>query len=118
MPYEGKAKEIIYEKIQVKQSTTISVVIAGEYIARQQCPAYGKQCRVCGKLNHFQKVCEKTLTRPRQRRPVNEVTEIQDGYFTCNPQEQHFTRNQQHITNEEQTFVIDSVGSSEAAEIK
>jgi hypothetical protein len=61
--------------------------------------------------------------RPRQRRPVNEVTEIQDGYiFSCNPQqeEQYFTRNPhpQRVTNEQQTFVIDTVGSSEAAEIK
>jgi hypothetical protein len=75
---------------------------SGGVHARQQCPAYGKQCRACGKLNHFQKVCrssKKPFMRPRQRRPVNEVTEIQDGYFTCNTQqqEQYFTRNPQQV---------------------
>ena len=88
---------------------------------RQQCPAYGKQCRAFGKSNHFQKVCKSTRKiRPRQRRPVNEVTDICNDYFTCNPQQsaQSFTRNPQRITNEEQIFIIDSVGSNEASEIK
>ena len=25
---------------------------------RQQCPAHGKKCRSCGKLNHLQRVCK------------------------------------------------------------
>ncbi|CAB3993644.1 Hypothetical predicted protein [Paramuricea clavata] len=37
------------------------------------CPAYGKECRSCGKLNHFQSVClqdrqRSNPTKPRQRR--------------------------------------------------
>lgn len=95
---------------------------------RQQCSAYGKQCRACGKLNHFQKVCRSS------RKPFHETkaqatckrSHRNSGrlYFTCNPQQQqqqqYFTRNtrRQRVTNEQQTFVIDSVGSSEAAEIK
>lgn len=88
-----------------------------------QWPAYGEQCRACEKLNHFQKVCKSTKkpsTTPRQRRPVNEITDICDEYFTCNPQpsDQYFTQNPQRVTNEEQIFIIDSVGSNEASEIK
>ena len=31
---------------------------------RTSCPAYGKQCRKCGKMNHFQAVCRSEPTRP------------------------------------------------------
>jgi hypothetical protein len=100
--------------------------LRGSIHDRQQCPAYGKQCRACGKLNHFQKVCRSS------RKPFYETkakttckrSHRNSGrlYFTCNPQqeEQYFTRNPhpQRVTNEQQTFVIDTVGSSEAAEIK
>ena len=36
--------------------------------ARKQCPAYGKQCRKCGKLNHFQKWC-------RSKKKVNAIAQ-------------------------------------------
>ena len=30
---------------------------------RQQCPAYGKCCRLCGKQNHFQSVCRRQSSK-------------------------------------------------------
>ena len=36
----------------------------------RQCPAYGKQCRACGLMNHFSAVCMKRRTN----RAVNEAT--------------------------------------------
>ena len=39
--------------------------------ARKQCPAYSKQCRKCGKLNHFQKWC-------RSKKKVNVVSQDDD----------------------------------------
>lgn len=32
---------------------------SGKTMARQDCPAWGQQCKTCGKDNHFEKVCEK-----------------------------------------------------------
>ena len=36
--------------------------------AKKQCPAYRKQCRKCGKLNHFQKWC-------RSKKKVNAIAQ-------------------------------------------
>ena len=41
--------------------------------ARKQCPAYGKQCRKCGKLNHFQKWC-------RNKKKVSVVTQDDESH--------------------------------------
>ena len=41
---------------------------------RQQCPAYGKTCRNCGKPNHFQSVC-----RAQPSKQVHVVTTEQSG---------------------------------------
>ena len=47
---------------------------------RESCPANGKQCRACGKMNHFRKVCRsskgrKSIPKPHSahRHPANLV---------------------------------------------
>ena len=73
---------------------------------RQQCPAHEKKCRFCGKLNHFQRVCKSSgnhFTKSKQRQPVNELTESQDG---------------NKITSQNRpSFVIDTIDSIEATHI-
>ena len=85
-------------------------------------PTYGKQCRVRGKWNHFHKVCKslrKRFMRLRQRRLVNEVTDIPDNYFTNVPQsDQYSNQNAQCVINEGQIFFINSFGSGEGSVIK
>ena len=82
---------------------------------QQQCPAHGKKCRSCGKLNHFQRVCKSAgnhSTKPKQRQPVNELTESQDRYFYQQQPDNYFTQNLQRITNEDRpSFVIDTINS-------
>ncbi|KAJ1205375.1 hypothetical protein NDU88_000810 [Pleurodeles waltl] len=38
------------------------------------CPARGKTCRACGKLNHFAKVCRSTPKMPTTKKAVRAVT--------------------------------------------
>jgi len=42
---------------------------------RTRCPAYGKTCRQCGKVNHFHTVC---LQRKRGAKPISIVQELPD----------------------------------------
>ena len=88
---------------------------------RQQCPAHGKKCRSCGKLNHFQRVCKSSgnhSTKPKQRQPVNELTE-RDGYFYQQQPDNYFTQNLQRITNDDcPSFVIDTIDSIEATQLR
>ena len=88
---------------------------------RQQCPAHGKKCRSCGKVNHFQRVCKSSgnhFTKSKQRQPVNELMESQDGYFYQQQPDNYFTQNVQRITNEDRpSFVIDTIDSIEATHI-
>ena len=45
---------------------------------KQQCPAYGKRCNRCKKLNHFQKMCKaKTTANPKS--PKKRVNTVQDS---------------------------------------
>ena len=44
----------------------------------QQCPAHGKRCNRCKKLNHFQKMCKtKTTANPKLRK--KRVNTVQDS---------------------------------------
>ena len=66
-----------------------------------------------GKLNHFQRVGKSSgnhFTKSKQRQPVNELTESQDGYFYQQQPDNYFTQNVQRITNEDRpSFVIDTI---------
>ena len=55
----------------------------GNHAAKQKsCPAFGKKCLHCGKLNHFEKVCRskrdggRPSTRDRRRRPRRSVQRV------------------------------------------
>ena len=41
--------------------------------ARKRCPAYGKQCRKCHKLNHFAKVCKNNIVAAIDSKQDSEV---------------------------------------------
>ena len=49
--------------------------------ATGQCPAYGKQCRYCKNMNHFDKVC-----RIKKRQVFSAVNENPDYYYEEAPQ--------------------------------
>jgi hypothetical protein len=52
----------------------------GNVHKQRSCPAYGKKCRACGKLNHFERVCRSTTTRAtKYNQPVNAITEEKQG---------------------------------------
>ena len=42
---------------------------------RNNCPAFGKQCNYCGKLNHFKSVCRQLKA---EKKPVSQIEEEQD----------------------------------------
>lgn len=44
---------------------------------RNSCPAYGKNCAICGKLNHFARVCR---SRNKKSKQLHEVTETEEDY--------------------------------------
>ena len=52
----------------------------GSVHKQRNCPAYGKKCCVCGKLNHFERVCRSNTPQvTKNRRSVNIVTEEKQG---------------------------------------
>ena len=48
-------------------------------VHKKNCPAYGKKCRACGKLNHFERVCRSTARVTKGRQSVNSITEERQG---------------------------------------
>ena len=48
---------------------------------KQQCPAYGKRCNRCKRLNHFQKMCKiETTANPKSRKKrVNTVQDLSES---------------------------------------
>ena len=51
----------------------------GNVHKQKNCPAYGKKCRACGKLNHFERVCRSTARGTKGRQSVNSITEERQG---------------------------------------
>ena len=75
----------------------------GNHAAKQKsCPAFGKKCLHCGKLNHFEKVCRskrdggRPSTRDRRRRPRRSVQTVDPAH---------------PIGQDEDLFVIDAITS-------
>ena len=51
------------------------------------CAAQGQKCKLCGKLNHFAKVCQSGKKhKPRKSKPGGKVHEFQAGDFPEDPQ--------------------------------
>ena len=47
---------------------------------QQNCSAYGKECRACGKLNHFERVCRSTSTQAtKQNQQIHTEIEEKQG---------------------------------------
>lgn len=59
---------------------------------REECPAFGKECLVCHKKNHFAKVCDKRESRSNYVRMAGDTTasETSDGE-SCSDSEYHTT---------------------------
>ena len=57
-----------------------SCTYCGNVHRQRNCPAYGKECRACGKLNHFERVCRSTATQAtKQNQQINTVIEEKQG---------------------------------------
>ena len=57
-----------------------SCTYCGNVRRQRNCPAYGKECRACGKLNHFERVCRSTATQAtKQNQQINTVIEDKQG---------------------------------------
>ena len=64
---------------------------------RENCPAFGKECFVCHKTNHFGKVCERRDTRANYIRVAGETSgsessadeESDTDYYTDEDVSQH-----------------------------
>ena len=56
LKHKGRSQLRDYAKKQ-KKRTTECKFCSYEH-APKQCPAYGKECRKCGKMNHFQSKCQ------------------------------------------------------------
>ena len=59
----------------IKRSTKRKCGYCGMEHAPRKCPAYGKSCKKCGRLNHFQSVCRSSRSEDK---PVHEVQQSQD----------------------------------------
>ena len=46
---------------------------------REECPAFGKECHVCHKKNHFGKVCDKRDSRSNYIRMDGDTTDSESG---------------------------------------
>ena len=67
--------------------------------APQQCPAYGKMCARCKKMDHFRKVCWSKKDHVVHELEVEGVQETLDvGIETVNIGSVHLNRNQSLIT--------------------
>ncbi|KAI2646664.1 hypothetical protein H4Q32_027926 [Labeo rohita] len=51
---------------------TLSVEIVEEHPHQGACPAEGKECKACGKLNHYAKVCRSSTKTPTQHAKHND----------------------------------------------
>lgn len=47
----------------IPQKRTFKCRNCGNVHGLNECPAYGKRCLKCGKMNHFQKMCRSTISR-------------------------------------------------------
>ena len=71
----------------------------------QVCPAMGKKCNHCGLLNHFAKVCRKTLNNARNSRQNNRISNVETaettGQSTCqeNQNVNYINYNEQFISD-------------------
>lgn len=48
-------------------------------MSREECPAFGKECLVCHKRNHFGKVCERRDSRSNYIRMDGDTTASESG---------------------------------------
>ncbi|KAJ1145448.1 hypothetical protein NDU88_011734 [Pleurodeles waltl] len=48
----------------------------GSYPHQGPCPAQGKRCSMCKKMNHFVKVCKSTRGKPTQKTRVAQIREL------------------------------------------
>ena len=63
---------------------------------RDACPAWGKECRECGKKNHFAKQC-RSKKRPKQVYDL-ETTSDPDQPFTIDSLDSLISKNELHVT--------------------
>ena len=60
-------------RTQMQRNFIVNCVFCGSNHLRGQCPAYGKTCRFCKKLNHYENVCNQK--KKSTNRPVNQINE-------------------------------------------
>lgn len=49
----------------------------GTFCEKRRCPAYGKKCNNCGKLNHFASECRQTRGKHRKKRKGGRVHQVE-----------------------------------------
>ena len=67
------------------------------YPHANDCPARNQICHICGKRNHFAKVCCSTRISPCQRRPLNQL-EQHEVFADTPPPPPPYTREQYRYT--------------------
>lgn len=66
-----KTADAIKRNKSRRQTTVRSCQYCGTHHKKGSCPAYGKKCGKCGKINHFSKVCKSKITvNEIERRPM------------------------------------------------
>ena len=71
---DGQFKRPVREENDREQRMHSCGNCGGEHRPRQ-CPAFGRECRVCGIKNHFARVCRQR--RPNRERRVNHIDQVQ-----------------------------------------
>ena len=66
---------------------------------REECPAFGKECLVCHKKNHFAKVCDKRESRSNYVRMAGDTTASETSDAGSCSESEYMTTDEEPFTH-------------------
>jgi len=78
----------------------------GNEHARGQCPAYGKTCAKCSKINHFAKVCKSTSSKSTTEKPQYKQKKKYAGYRQPQKSVHQLDTNEDELSSSESIYSV------------